>query len=405
MLVKFLRWLFGYIRFTIEGNFPERFLNVAARQGVDLWKLSHENGHMTAQTRQREYAVLCDIARKTDTQLTDIHYGGLPAFLKRYRRRKGLLIGLVLCGIGCHYLSGIVWSINVRTPSLINEYEVRQLLREHGLTEGTPAKNVNVSDIINSISVNDRRVSWMTVNIMDTNAEINISPNLASFIGTQTPVPLSNMKSIADGTVTKVEVYQGTAHIRVGDGIRKDQLLVSGLVEYNNGHVELTDCEAHVFARTHRAVTIRLPKQYTIPQRQQTTLKRAMTAFGLSVPLTVTANPSEGTVCQSQREQLTLLGHPLPIYITEENWHQYEEVPVELTLPQAQTLLQHKLSLYEFFMLSSTQQGTIVDRKITCREEADGFILQADYTIEEDVCRKSVIPLSVEEPAENSPVT
>ena len=405
MLVKFLRWLFGYIRFTIEGNFPERFLNVAARRGVDLWKLSHENGHMTAQTRQREYAVLCDIARKTDTQLTDIHYGGLPAFLKRYRRRKGLLIGLVLCGIGCHYLSGIVWSINVRTPSLINEYEVRQLLREHGLTEGTPAKNVNVSDIINSISVNDRRVSWMTVNIMDTNAEINISPNLASFIGTQTPVPLSNMKSIADGTVTKVEVYQGTAHIRVGDGIRKDQLLVSGLVEYNNGHVELTDCEAHVFARTHRAVTIRLPKQYTIPQRQQTTLKRAMTAFGLSVPLTVTANPSEGTVCQSQREQLTLLGHPLPIYITEENWHQYEEVPVELTLPQAQTLLQHKLSLYEFFMLSSTQQGTIVDRKITCREEADGFILQADYTIEEDVCRKSVIPLSVEEPVENSPVT
>ena len=405
MLVKFLRWLFGYIRFTIEGNFPERFLNVAARRGVDLWKLSHENGHMTAQTRQREYAVLCDIARKTDTQLTDIHYGGLPAFLKRYRRRKGLLIGLVLCGIGCHYLSGIVWSINVRTPSLINEYEVRRLLREHGLTEGTPAKNVNVSDIINSISVNDRRVSWMTVNIMDTNAEINISPNLASFIGTQTPVPLSNMKSIADGTVTKVEVYQGTAHIRVGDGIRKDQLLVSGLVEYNNGHVELTDCEAHVFARTHRAVTIRLPKQYTIPQRQQTTLKRAMTAFGLSVPLTVTTNPSEGTVCQSQREQLTLLGHPLPIYITEENWHQYEEVPVELTLPQAQTLLQHKLSLYEFFMLSSTRQGTIVDRKITCREEADGFILQADYTIEEDVCRKSVIPLSVEEPAENSPVT
>ena len=405
MLVKFLRWLFGYIRFTIEGNFPERFLNVAARRGVDLWKLSHENGHMTAQTRQREYAALCDIACKTDTQLTDIHYGGLPAFLKRYRRRKGLLIGLVLCGIGCHYLSGIVWSINVRTPSLINEYEVRQLLREHGLTEGTPAKNVNVSDIINSISVNDRRVSWMTVNIMDTNAEINISPNLASFIGTQTPVSLSNMKSIADGTVTKVEVYQGTAHIRVGDGIRKDQLLVSGLVEYNNGHVELTDCEAHVFARTHRAVTIRLPKQYTIPQRQQTTLKRAMTAFGLSVPLTVTANPSEGTVCQSQRKQFTLLGHPLPIYITEENWHQYEEVPVELTLPQAQTLLQHKLSLYEFFMLSSTRQGTIVDRKITCREEADGFILQADYTIEEDVCRKSVIPLSVEEPAENSPVT
>lgn len=406
MIVRVLRWLFGYIRFTVEGTFPERFLNVAARRGISLWGLTHTDGHLSAVTRQYHYPELTAIAEKTDTVLQEIQYGGLPYWLKRYRHRAGLLIGLILCGFGCHYLSGIVWSIDIRTPSLINEYEVRQMLREHGLSEGTPAKQVDVSGIINSISVNDRRVSWMTVNIMDTHAEVNISPNLSSVVQRQEPVPLSNMKSIADGTVTKVEVYHGAANVKVGDGIRKNQLLVSGLVEYTNGQVILTDCEAHIFAKTHRSVDIRLPKQYTQLQPQETVTKRDMTAFGLCLPLTVQGSPSGDYARQTKREQLTLLGHPLPIYITEENWQHYENVPVELTLPQAQKLLQQKLSLYEFFMLSDTQQGTVTNRSYTVKEEKDSFVLHADYEVEEDVCQKSIIPLEeTEEPAASAPPT
>ena len=405
MIVRMLRWLFGYIRFTLEGTFPERFLNLASRRGIPLWGLTHEDNTLSAMARQHHRAALQSIAEKTNITVGGIEYHGLPYCLKRYRHRVGLLIGLIVFGLGCHYLSGIVWSIDIRTPSLLNEYEVREMLREHGLTEGTPAKQVDAAGIINQISVSDRRVSWMTVNIMDTHADINISPNLASVVQRPETLPLSNMKSIADGTVTKVEVYKGAANVRVGDGIRKNQLLVSGLVEYTNGQIVLTDCEARVFARTHRSVDLHLPKRYTLPRIQETVTKQTMTLFGLSLPLTIQGNPSGTYAQQTTRQQVTLLGHPLPIYVTEENWRHYENVPVELTLPQAQELLQQKLSLYEFFMLAGTQQGTVLNRQCTVTEESDGFVLHADYELEEDVCQKTVIPLeeTAEEPASPLP--
>ncbi len=396
IIVKLLRWLFGYIRFKVEGAFPERFLNAAARRGINLWQLTGHDNTLYACARRNDYPYLLEITRKTDTALTDIQSYGLPHLLKTYRHRAGLLIGLILFGLGCHYLSGIVWYIDVRTPSLINEYEVRQMLEEHGLKEGTPAKKVDVSGIINSISISDKRVSWMTVNIMDTNAEVNISPNLASVVDRSTPAPLSNMKSIADGTVTKVEVSKGSAYVKVGDGISKNQLLVSGLMEYNNGEIVLTDCEARVFAKTNRSITIRIPKKYTLCQPQETVTKRDMKAFGLGFPLSLTVQPSQDCTIQTKKEQLTLLGHPIPVYVTAENWTQYTAAPVELTLTQAQELLQQKLSLYEFFMLSSTNHGTVCQRKISVKEEQESFSLTADYEIEEDVCTKTVVPLSLD---------
>ena len=402
MIVRMLRWLFGYIRFSVDGSFPERFLNAAARRGVNLWGLTRENGFITAMTRQSEKASLFDIAQKTDTTIQDIQYFGCPHRLRQYRYRCGLLVGLILCGAGCHILSGMVWSISVRTPALINEYEVRQMLAEEGLTEGTPTDSIDVSDMIHQLSVNDKRISWMTVNITDTHAEVNISPNLNAVVEQKEAVPLSNMKSIADGTVTKVEVYQGTANVKVGDGIRKNQLLVSGLMEYTNGQVVLTDCEAHIFAKTYRSVEIRLPKEITRPEKQESITKSTITAFGLSLPLTLNGSPEQPAVFHTQKEQLSLFGQSLPIYITTESWYRYQNVPAEMTPQQAQKLLQQKLSLYEFFMLSSTHQGRILQRHDTVKETDEAYFLQAEYEIEEDVCEKSVVPLSADE--SNDPV-
>ena len=37
-------------------------------------------------------------------------------------------------------------------------------------------------------------------------------------------------------------------------------------------------------------------------------------------------------------------------------------------------------------MLASTNQGTVLNRKISFKETGDSYILKADYELEEDVC-------------------
>ena len=88
---------------------------------------------------------------------------------------------------------------------------------------------------------------------------------------------------------------------------------------------------------------------------------------------------------------MTVLENPVPVFINSEKWQEYKKQPVELTLSQAEELLKNKLFLYEFFMLSSANSGTVLKRDIKIKKEKEQYILTADYEIEEDICKKSVI--------------
>jgi hypothetical protein len=36
-LIRFMRWLFGWVKLEAEGGFPERLLNLTAMEGIELW--------------------------------------------------------------------------------------------------------------------------------------------------------------------------------------------------------------------------------------------------------------------------------------------------------------------------------------------------------------------------------
>lgn len=396
IVVIILRWIFGYIKFSAEGKFPERFVNLTARKGINIWKLRGEKNSVSGFAAIRDIKELSEAAEKTENRIHIIREYGLPYLFKKYRHRSGLLAGTLICAVLCHILSGHIWIIKINTPDMINEYEIRAVLREYGLYEGAKADSINVSEIINSISSSDRRISWMTINVMGTEAEINISPNLSEKIKKQETPKLSNMVSSADGTVTRVNVYKGTAKVQAGDGIRKNQLLVSGIVEYNNGKTVLFDSSAKVFAKTARTVSISIPSKINILSESECSDKTDVSVFGLTLPVTLNGDKEGLFTKKSSSKQLTILKNPIPVFINTEKWQEYKKQPVELTLSQAEELLKNKLCLYEFFMLSSAKDGTVLSRNIKVRKEKELYILTADYEIEEDVCKKNVIEFCAE---------
>ena len=48
MLLKFFRFAKGYVTFTASGKFPERFLNAAAVNKLNLWDAYPSKGKITA---------------------------------------------------------------------------------------------------------------------------------------------------------------------------------------------------------------------------------------------------------------------------------------------------------------------------------------------------------------------
>ena len=165
-------------------------------------------------------------------------------------------------------------------------------------------------------------------------------------------------------------------------------------MEYNDGTNVIVDSNAQVFAKTARSAEIKIPKNIEVPVfSDSAAVKSEIVFFGIKLPFSIQDTPDCNNIKTAESEQLTFLDSRLPLYINSEILREYTKKPVVLDRQQAETILKNKLSLYEVFMLGSTNQGTVLQKKISFSESSDSYILKADYEIEEDVCIR--MPLKV----------
>lgn len=54
-IIRFLRFIFGYVEFCAEGGFPERFINLCSVYHVRLWDVKRVKDKLYAKTMLRDY--------------------------------------------------------------------------------------------------------------------------------------------------------------------------------------------------------------------------------------------------------------------------------------------------------------------------------------------------------------
>lgn len=87
MLLKIIRFLRGSVDFTASGKFPERFMNITAKNGVNLWNPVPKKNAISASMYLSDYKKIRILARKSrvKTRITAKH--GLPFIINRYNKR------------------------------------------------------------------------------------------------------------------------------------------------------------------------------------------------------------------------------------------------------------------------------------------------------------------------------
>lgn len=393
IIVFMLRWLFGFVDFSVSGKFPERFLNLAARKGINLWSLTSNNKIFTAKVKIADYNELRHIAVKTKTRIHILKKHGLPFLIYKYKARSGLFVGAILFFVICQYLSGFIWNIDINVPDTINEYEIRSQLAELGFYEGIKNDNIDIHKIERLITLKNPGISWITINIMGTQASVEMSPNLSEQIDkSDEENKVTNIKAVADGTITRMEVRNGTALVMVGEGVRKGQLLVSGIIDYSDGSSSFVDSNAQIYAKTSRTVSVEVPlKLQTAEKNEYIWLKRDIDILGVKIPLTFNANPDDSYIKNYSRNQISIFNSKIPVYINEEKWQKYDSKSDTITEEQAEKTAKNRIELYEVFMLYSTNKGKILQKNYKVTKFSDKIVLTANYDIEEDIGTKSVL--------------
>jgi len=113
MFEHILIWLKGYLIICITGISKERFLNICAKNGIILWNMNTEDKNVIATVSRKQFEQLKGFADKTNVKIEIINKKGLPFFFYKYKKRKILILGVLLC-IGILYMfSKFIWKINI----------------------------------------------------------------------------------------------------------------------------------------------------------------------------------------------------------------------------------------------------------------------------------------------------
>lgn len=389
MILRFIRWFWGYVEFTAKGKFPERLLNLTLKNGIRLWGMRSDSNSLNAYVSVREYFLLRPLAKRCEVTLRCTKKGGLPFIISQYKMRSGLVVGAILYVVISIILSGFVWNININNTDNINEYELRDELKSLGLYEGAKISTINVNDIENKTVMDMDNIAWISINITGTLVNIEISPRVEKKESIKTEP--SNIIAKSDGIIKKIEASDGHAVVKQGEAVVKGQMLVNGILEYEIGGFTLKHSDAKIYAETQRELSITVPLNEEITTKcENSSFKRRMNILWLSFPISITGTPAGNISTKITRENAYLFGSKIPVEIITEKYDMYEKNKVKYSESEAEKIAKSRIAVLEAFSLNDVESYT---KKYTQKISNGNLVLTGTYTCIEDISEQQEIKI------------
>ncbi|MGI6643339.1 MAG: sporulation protein YqfD [Bacillota bacterium] len=246
----------GYVVVEVRGKNPERLINLCLANGFPLWDFAVQENQATFSTTVSKYKEIRPLARRAHCVPRVRKRVGLPFLAQRVRRRPAIVWAMVFI-IGMFvYLSGSVWSVEVKGTEKIATETILEAARKGGLTTGVRRKDIP-PDIDAVIIREVPQLSWAYVHCQGTRAIIEVAEK--SRPASEGP---GDVVAVKDGVIESVLVHSGVPVVRPGDTVQKGSLLIAG---ETSG--EIKGARGTVTALTFYEVRLEIPFQQLVAYR------------------------------------------------------------------------------------------------------------------------------------------
>lgn len=230
MIEKLLFWIRGYLLCVIKGYSIERFMNLCRTKNISVKKVKKTESGYRFLISLSDYRHIRPIARKTKTIPYIKKRYGLPFLLHRYRKRKGLAIGILLF-LGLIYtMSLFIWDISIEGGYKYTKEALLEFLNENQVYTGMPKSEVDCQHMEERIRLKYNDISWVSAEIKGTRLIVRFTETNMPIPKTKTREP-SNIVATKAGIVTSIITRNGTPQVKIGDVVREGDVLVSGVVD------------------------------------------------------------------------------------------------------------------------------------------------------------------------------
>ncbi len=267
----------GYYTYEIPAEKRTEMLNLCLQFGIVLYHTEEQNTQMSFRLPVYQAKGIESIMNDYGIAYRRSQMKGLCGAAIHMMRHPGMIAGVIMALMLYLWLNGMVWEVRIVSRTDIDEDRVLQLLEECGLHEGSRISKLNEDEIVTDYLLRDEGIAFAAVHIRGVVVEVEIIPYEVKEEPENNQKPC-NIVATEDALITDMTVYAGRAMVKVGETVRKGDVLVSGVISSANG-TQLVHAVADV--RGQRSETIGVTSPLAV--RESKVVDRRFEGFGIRI--------------------------------------------------------------------------------------------------------------------------
>ena len=256
-------FLFGYKYMRVKKRDLERFIELCGKAGLVYRDMKLGEAYCEFICTYFTARGIIALSVSHGIEVETVREAGIPALFSRYKKRYGFIIGAVASVFIIFLSSSVIWDIRIDGERRLSEKEVIEILRENGLHVGSSKRGLDTDKIENRTLIFSDDISWISVNITGTVAEVEIRET--------EPFPeedesgtwdAGNLIASRGGKILYFEDVRGNIVTEVGEMVSEGQLLVGGVYGSETAGDRYTVARGRVIAETEREFRVEIPLYY-----------------------------------------------------------------------------------------------------------------------------------------------
>lgn len=305
--------LFGYRRISVADEARTAFANLLLSMHVS----AHPARGGEYLISERDYRRLSERLAELEVEISPPL--GIPSVLLRPFRSRAVAIGLLVGMLLNLVLPSLVWDVRISGNASLAEHTVKQALAECGLEVGVPWGRIDPEDVEYRLLEAIDGIAWVNINRRGSVAYVELVERQGAISIPEVTDTYVNVVSSADCVIDEISVRSGVAQVKVGDTVKKGEVLISGAVKDSEGRVSFCHAEGTVMGRCYGEVSTFVSENEQIIERNEPKLLEVrLNLFKISLNIFKNyGNYEDGCVIIEDKDTFVAFrDRPLPLGIT-----------------------------------------------------------------------------------------
>lgn len=378
----------GEFKFKAEGIDSLLFINKIRKSHIKVHNLYTRNNEVYGTVYATKYKAISDLAEKCSMSVSVKEKKGLILKLKPYKKRFGIIAGVLFSVFFIFFLSNTTLRIRITGCSETLNEQVLSVLEKNGVEPGKYIPSMDFDKIERNIVATLKDVAWISIRNSGGTVIVDVteSTKKPDIILERLP---SNIVSTKDAQITNVEVYSGQLQVLIGEGVKKGDLLVSGFIETKRGKTFAYHSNAKIYGKYEENIEFIQPFEEDVKiESEEEITKKYLNFFSIKIPLSFKDVPDEEFSYNERTTDLGFLFLDTPFGITRSYYRLYEIRHYTYDENMVRELLDNKVQKYELNFLDGC---SIISKNIIEEVSEDNIKYTVKYLVEGDITKQNEI--------------